>query len=55
MASRFLPRPPQRPAPMQGEHTVELARELLGLDDASIARLVDEGALERPADLIAAV
>lgn len=53
--SRFLPRPPQRPAPMQGEHTVELARELLGLDDASIARLVDEGALERPADLIAAV
>ena len=36
------------PAPMLGEHTREVARELLGLSDAEIAGLMDEGVLEDP-------
>ncbi len=36
------------PAPLPGEHTVEICRELLGLDDAGIAELVAEGALDAP-------
>jgi len=53
VAAQLLPRPPQIPAPMRGEHTVELARELLGLDDLAIRRLVDSGVLEKPAEAIA--
>jgi crotonobetainyl-CoA:carnitine CoA-transferase CaiB-like acyl-CoA transferase len=34
------------PAPMPGEHTVEICRELLGLDDDAIALLVKAGALD---------
>lgn len=34
------------PAPLPGEHTVEICRELLGLDDAQIAELVAAGALD---------
>jgi crotonobetainyl-CoA:carnitine CoA-transferase CaiB-like acyl-CoA transferase len=41
-----LPRPPQCPAPVQGEHSIALARELLGLDERTIEQLVDAGALE---------
>jgi crotonobetainyl-CoA:carnitine CoA-transferase CaiB-like acyl-CoA transferase len=35
-------------APRLGEHTREICRELLGMDDAEIERLVAEGALEVP-------
>jgi crotonobetainyl-CoA:carnitine CoA-transferase CaiB-like acyl-CoA transferase len=34
------------PAPLPGQHTAEICRELLGLDDAEIARLVAAGALD---------
>ena len=36
------------PAPRQGEHTRELAADLLGLDAAQIAELVRVGVLEMP-------
>jgi crotonobetainyl-CoA:carnitine CoA-transferase CaiB-like acyl-CoA transferase len=45
-----LAAPPAEPAPRQGEHTREIAHELLGLDDAEIDRLVATGVLEVPAD-----
>ena len=35
-----------RQAPRLGEHTREIARDLLGLSDAEIDRLVAAGALE---------
>jgi crotonobetainyl-CoA:carnitine CoA-transferase CaiB-like acyl-CoA transferase len=38
--------PPARPAPAFGQHTAEVVREWLGLDEAEIARLVGEGVLE---------
>jgi crotonobetainyl-CoA:carnitine CoA-transferase CaiB-like acyl-CoA transferase len=41
-----LPEPPAHPAPMLGEHTRELARELLGMPDAEIEALLREGVLE---------
>jgi crotonobetainyl-CoA:carnitine CoA-transferase CaiB-like acyl-CoA transferase len=34
------------PAPLPGQHTAEICRELLGLDAAAIARLVSAGALD---------
>src|SRR5262249_50269279 len=37
-----------RSAPKLGQHTREIARRLLGLDDAEIERLVASGALEDP-------
>jgi crotonobetainyl-CoA:carnitine CoA-transferase CaiB-like acyl-CoA transferase len=43
-----LPGPIVAPAPELGEHTRRLARELLGLDDAEISRLVEAGVLEEP-------
>jgi benzylsuccinate CoA-transferase BbsF subunit len=39
-------RPVLRPAPLLGEHTREIARELIGLDDAQIDRLIGDGVLE---------
>jgi benzylsuccinate CoA-transferase BbsF subunit len=38
-------RPLLRPAPLLGEHTRDIAHELLGMDDAEIDRLVGEGVL----------
>jgi crotonobetainyl-CoA:carnitine CoA-transferase CaiB-like acyl-CoA transferase len=40
--------PPADPAPRHGEHTREIAHELLGLDDIEIDRLVAAGVLEVP-------
>jgi crotonobetainyl-CoA:carnitine CoA-transferase CaiB-like acyl-CoA transferase len=37
-----------RPSPRLGEHTRDIARRLLGYDDAQIDRLIEEGALEDP-------
>ncbi len=53
VVAQQLTRPPQVPAPLQGEHTVELARELLGLDDAAIQTLLDAAVLESPAEAVA--
>ena len=41
-----LPSKPPGPAPRQGAHTRDIARELLGLADLEIQRLVDAGVLE---------
>lgn len=38
--------PDIRPAPMVGEHTREIAKELLGLDDGEVDRLLASGVLE---------
>jgi crotonobetainyl-CoA:carnitine CoA-transferase CaiB-like acyl-CoA transferase len=46
--ARRMPAPYYAPAPRLGEHTHEIAAELLGLDDATIDRLAAEGVLESP-------
>jgi len=43
-----LPEPIVGPAPRLGEHTREVAREILGLSDAEVQNLIDEGVLEDP-------
>ncbi len=43
-----LPRPPVGRAPLLGEHTGEILTELLGLGDAEIARLHDDGSVAGP-------
>jgi crotonobetainyl-CoA:carnitine CoA-transferase CaiB-like acyl-CoA transferase len=43
-----LPEPIVGPAPLLGEHTREVAREVLGLSDAEIQALIDEGVIEDP-------
>jgi crotonobetainyl-CoA:carnitine CoA-transferase CaiB-like acyl-CoA transferase len=44
-----MPPPIYRPAPTIGQHTVEVARGLLGLDDAAIEDLFDAGVFETTA------
>lgn len=41
-----VPVPPRRPAPLQAEHTYEVLREYLGLDDAAINAHLDAGHAE---------
>ena len=43
-----LPEPITAPAPLLGEHTREIAAEVLGLGEAEIAALYDEGVIEDP-------
>jgi crotonobetainyl-CoA:carnitine CoA-transferase CaiB-like acyl-CoA transferase len=43
-----LPEPIVGPAPLLGQHTREVAREILGLSEDEIQALVDEGVLEDP-------
>jgi crotonobetainyl-CoA:carnitine CoA-transferase CaiB-like acyl-CoA transferase len=43
-----LPEPIVGPAPLLGQHTREVAREVLGLSDDEIQALIDEGVLEDP-------
>ncbi len=38
--------PPSRPAPILGQHTAEICRELLKMSDSEISSLKDEGVLE---------
>ena len=40
--------PPSRPAPLLGQHTDEICRDLLGMPAAEIRRLVKEGVLDVP-------
>jgi crotonobetainyl-CoA:carnitine CoA-transferase CaiB-like acyl-CoA transferase len=42
-----LPDPPDRAAPLLGEHTAEVLREWLQMRDAEIAELVAEKVLEQ--------
>jgi len=44
--SKHLADPPQNPAPLMGEHTVEIARDLLGLSPDEIAQLIEKKILE---------
>ncbi len=44
-----IPDPPLRPAPLPGEHTVEIATNELGLDETRIAALIEAGVLQVPA------
>jgi crotonobetainyl-CoA:carnitine CoA-transferase CaiB-like acyl-CoA transferase len=41
--------PPQRPAPLAGEHSVEIVRTRLGLANDEITRLIEAKVLEIPA------
>ncbi len=43
--SAAMPAAPERPAPLLGQHTDEVCRELLGLDDTEISKLKTEGVL----------
>jgi crotonobetainyl-CoA:carnitine CoA-transferase CaiB-like acyl-CoA transferase len=45
-----LPGAFHRPAPLQGEQTRFIAKELLALSDLDIERLVDKGILQVPAE-----
>jgi crotonobetainyl-CoA:carnitine CoA-transferase CaiB-like acyl-CoA transferase len=45
--SEHLPPAPQKPAPLPGEHTQEIAKERLGLDEQEIDALIAAGALEQ--------
>ncbi|ORA09637.1 CaiB/BaiF CoA-transferase family protein [Mycobacterium arosiense] len=47
---RRIPAARQAPAPMPGQHTVEICRDLLGMNPADIQRLLDDGVLSAPAD-----
>ncbi|OBK30194.1 acyl-CoA transferase [Mycobacterium sp. 1165196.3] len=40
------------PAPLPGQHTVEICREVLGMNPADIQRLLDDGVLSAPADTV---
>ncbi|MEP7349584.1 MAG: CoA transferase [Sphingorhabdus sp.] len=44
--SETIAEPAMRPAPLMGEHSIEVMREWLGLDDAEIDRLIDEQIVE---------
>lgn len=47
---RHIPPARQAPAPMPGQHTVEICRDLLGMNPADIRRLIDDGVLSGPVD-----
>jgi crotonobetainyl-CoA:carnitine CoA-transferase CaiB-like acyl-CoA transferase len=49
---RHIPAARQAPAPLPGEHTVEICRGVLGMNPADIQRLLDDGVLSAPADTV---
>ena len=49
-----VPDAPLRPAPLAGEQTREIVRELLSLDDTEIERLVDAGILQESPEPVTA-
>jgi crotonobetainyl-CoA:carnitine CoA-transferase CaiB-like acyl-CoA transferase len=46
--SERLPDPPDGPAPLLGEHTVQIAREVLGLSSSEISALTRDNILQQP-------
>jgi crotonobetainyl-CoA:carnitine CoA-transferase CaiB-like acyl-CoA transferase len=50
--SRNLPAPPYRPAPLIGEHSMRIAHDLLGLNAARIAGLLESGVLQAPKEAV---
>ncbi|MEV5835918.1 CoA transferase [Nocardia sp. NPDC052112] len=44
-----IPHPPLDPAPIAGEHTLEICRTVLGMTEARITQLVEAGVLQPPA------
>ncbi len=42
--------PPSTPAPLLGQHTEEICRELLGMSALEIQRLIEKGVLDVPSD-----
>jgi crotonobetainyl-CoA:carnitine CoA-transferase CaiB-like acyl-CoA transferase len=49
--AELIAAPPDVPAPKPGEHTRQICRELLAIDDYEIDRLLTAGALEAPAEV----
>lgn len=49
---RHIPAARHAPAPLPGQHTVEICREVLGMNPADIQRLLDDGVLSAPADTV---
>jgi crotonobetainyl-CoA:carnitine CoA-transferase CaiB-like acyl-CoA transferase len=47
---RHIPAARQAPAPLPGQDTVQICRELLNMNPAEIQRLIDDGVLSVPAD-----
>lgn len=47
---RHIPAARQAPAPLPGQHTVEICRSLLGMNPADIQRLIDDGVLSVPSE-----
>jgi crotonobetainyl-CoA:carnitine CoA-transferase CaiB-like acyl-CoA transferase len=45
--SQRMPAPPQGPAPLMGEHTIEILRERTSLPDDEIQALIEAGVLEQ--------
>jgi crotonobetainyl-CoA:carnitine CoA-transferase CaiB-like acyl-CoA transferase len=45
--SERLPDPPERPAPLMGEHSAEIMRIDLGLSEADVSRFVEAKTLEQ--------
>lgn len=45
--SEQFPEPPERPAPLPGEHTREIIKNRLGLSDKTIDALIQSGAIEQ--------
>ena len=44
-----VPRPPAMPAPVLGQHTDQILLEILGLSEAEVGRLHDDGIVAGPA------
>jgi crotonobetainyl-CoA:carnitine CoA-transferase CaiB-like acyl-CoA transferase len=49
--SKRLPNPPERPAPLQGEHTIEIVSGELGIGFDEVTALINEKVLEIPAPI----
>ena len=48
LSSRNIADPPKRPAPLLGQHTVEICTELLGIAATEVSALIERGILQIP-------